>query len=271
MGKKFDSSRLISKAKQQIKNSDQFIRENITIDPELKAFIRSLSAEEFSQLEENLLKEGVRDPLIIWKKNDRYVLVDGHNRFNIASKHKLKFQFIVKEFADINEVFDFMISTQLGRRNLSKEEVSYYRGLRYENEKQKGFRQNVGNASTAQKLAAEYNTSSRSIERDAQFAKGMKSLGAMFRNSILAGKTKVKKADIQLLGTLSDSSIKNIKSVEELEKVLKNASKKASEQKTEIKKIEAEIIANLKSAVKAKSQKDIQAIKKKLDRLSSLF
>src|ERR671925_466850 len=38
----------------------------ITIDPQLRALIPPLSAEERAQLEQNLLAEGCRDPLVVW-------------------------------------------------------------------------------------------------------------------------------------------------------------------------------------------------------------
>lgn len=36
------------------------------IDPEFKALIPPLSAEERAQLEENIMAEGCRDPLVVW-------------------------------------------------------------------------------------------------------------------------------------------------------------------------------------------------------------
>jgi N6-adenosine-specific RNA methylase IME4 len=45
----------------------------ITIDPEFKALIPPLAADELRQLEENILRDGCRDPLVVWQTLDEYV------------------------------------------------------------------------------------------------------------------------------------------------------------------------------------------------------
>jgi N6-adenosine-specific RNA methylase IME4 len=45
----------------------------ITIDPEFKALIPPLAADELRQLEENILRDGCRDPLVVWQTFDEYV------------------------------------------------------------------------------------------------------------------------------------------------------------------------------------------------------
>ena len=56
----------------------------LTIDPEFEAKCPPLTEDELSQLEENILEEGlVLMPLIVW--ND--TIVDGHNRYRIAQTH----------------------------------------------------------------------------------------------------------------------------------------------------------------------------------------
>ena len=47
---------------------------SITIDPEFRDQISLLPAEEFTQLEENLIHDGCRDPLVLWNG----ILLDGH-------------------------------------------------------------------------------------------------------------------------------------------------------------------------------------------------
>jgi hypothetical protein len=87
----------------------------IEIKEEFKKLIPALTAEEFKQLEENILKDGIRDPLVLW---NRY-LIDGHNRYQIAFKHGLEYKTIDKEFKDESQVKEWMINNQFGRRNLS--------------------------------------------------------------------------------------------------------------------------------------------------------
>ena len=89
---------------------------SIIIDKEFESLIPPLSSEEFQQLEENCVKEGIRDALITW--ND--VLIDGHNRFKIAAKHGLPWNEKKMEFADRDEAIAWICKNQLGRRNLDK-------------------------------------------------------------------------------------------------------------------------------------------------------
>jgi N6-adenosine-specific RNA methylase IME4 len=101
----------------------------ITVDSEFKELIPPLSFEEFTQLAENIAKDGCRDPLVLWNG----VLVDGHNRYDICNRLKLPFKTIENEFKDRSEVIEWIIRNQFGRRNLS----SYIRttlALRLESE-----------------------------------------------------------------------------------------------------------------------------------------
>lgn len=87
----------------------------IQIKEEFKKLIPALTAEEFKQLEENILKDGIRDSLVLWNG----YLIDGHNRYQIAFKHGLEYKTIDKEFEDESQVKEWMINNQFGRRNLS--------------------------------------------------------------------------------------------------------------------------------------------------------
>lgn len=51
------------------------------IDPEFQSLIPPLSTEERDGLEQSILAEGVRDPVVVWNTT----IVDGHNRYKIAS------------------------------------------------------------------------------------------------------------------------------------------------------------------------------------------
>lgn len=87
---------------------------SITIDKEFESLIPPLSPEEFQQLEENCVKEGIRDALITWNG----ILIDGHNRFKIAAKHGLHWNEKRMEFADRDSAKLWIIRNQKGRRNL---------------------------------------------------------------------------------------------------------------------------------------------------------
>ena len=86
----------------------------INIDPEFKALIPPLAPEEYAQLESNLKAEGCRDPLVTWEG----ILIDGHNRFEICTKHGIGFEKINKRLTDRSEAIEWIIRNQFGRRNL---------------------------------------------------------------------------------------------------------------------------------------------------------
>lgn len=209
MSKNF--SNLLGGALANKKVEELSIRERIVIRDDFKALIPPLAKEEKEQLEENILKEGVRDPLVLWPVGESFILVDGHNRFSICQKHGLDFPFKSVEFRDDEEVTHWMVKNQLGRRNLSLEQQSYLRGLRYLQEKSQGKRsdltsgQNVQKLqieSTAEKLAKEYGVSDKTIIRDAQFAEGLEILAnenPELKKEVLAGTSKITKQDVQAL------------------------------------------------------------------------
>jgi hypothetical protein len=89
---------------------------NITVNPELKAYIDPLTPEEHEALERSLLAEGCRDALVLWGD----VLVDGHNRYGICQKHGLPFETVQNpRFQSMEDVHLWMIDQHLGRRSVS--------------------------------------------------------------------------------------------------------------------------------------------------------
>ncbi len=90
----------------------------MTIDEELKNLLPPLTDEEFRQLEENCIKEGIREAVLVWDRGDDLVIVDGHNRYQIARKHGLKWSHKVMPFKDKDEAKLWIMTNQLGRRNL---------------------------------------------------------------------------------------------------------------------------------------------------------
>jgi N6-adenosine-specific RNA methylase IME4 len=85
------------------------------IKDEFKKLIPPLAIEEFNQLEKNIIADGCRDPLLTWNG----ILIDGHNRYEICTKHGLVFSIVEKEFADSGTAKLWMIDNQNGRRNLT--------------------------------------------------------------------------------------------------------------------------------------------------------
>lgn len=89
---------------------------DIVVNEELKAYIDPLTPEEHDALERSILAEGCRDALVLWGN----VLVDGHNRYGICSKHGLPFQTVQNtRFKSMEDVHLWMIDQHLGRRSIS--------------------------------------------------------------------------------------------------------------------------------------------------------
>jgi len=95
---------------------------DIIVNEELKAYIDPLTQDEHDALERSLLAEGCRDALVLWGD----VLIDGHNRYGICSKHGIPFNTVQNtRFKSMDDVHLWMIEQHLGRRSVS----DYQRGV----------------------------------------------------------------------------------------------------------------------------------------------
>ena len=188
--------------------------DDIRINSDIKTFITPLTADSKQQLEQNIKQNGCLDPLTVWDKgNDNYVLVDGHNRHDICQRNNIPFKIRLVKFKSMEEAKDWMLNHQLGRRNLNPDQLSYFRGLKYERMKKKrgGYDKVLSSGQSGDKtsevLAKEFNVSDRTILRDAEFAKGIEMIARanpQLKNDILLGNVKVKKGDVQLLAQIKD-------------------------------------------------------------------
>lgn len=190
----------------------------LRIDPEFEGKIPPLTTEEFQQLENNILADGVViNPIIVWGG----VIVDGHNRYRIVSKHpEIQFSTCEKIFADRYEAIAWICKNQLGRRNLTKEQKKYLIGKQYEAEKATngavdGFRGNqyskvvgyqIGNLpkpeKTCDKIAKQNGIGRTSVIRAEAFAKAVDIADEIepgIRDEILAGKIKPTEKDVHAL------------------------------------------------------------------------
>ena len=88
--------------------------------PELADLLPPLSGEQVSTLEKDLLQNGCYAPIIV---NEDLVIVDGHNRQQICTRHGLPYKMAVFAFDDLLEAKQWALDTQKGRRNLDKWEL----------------------------------------------------------------------------------------------------------------------------------------------------
>ena len=85
-------------------------------DPEFTALMPPLGAEEYNQLEQNiLLHRKVSDPILLWNNT----IIDGFNRFCICVTHGIRFEVKEVAFNSKDEAKIWIIENQLGKRNLN--------------------------------------------------------------------------------------------------------------------------------------------------------
>lgn len=94
------------------------------IDNEFKNVLPPLTDLQYRKLEEGILERGVTEPLVVWEEED--ILVDGHNRYEIAKKHNIDFKTEYLSFPSRDAVKAWIIRTQIGRRNLTSFQQSEY-------------------------------------------------------------------------------------------------------------------------------------------------
>lgn len=106
--------------------------EDIKIDKEFQELLPVLTIDEYEKLEQDILKYGILDPIKVWQNptSKEWVIIDGHNRYSILQKHideidrlynpwthfKIMYE---SELKNREEVKQWMLEQQLGRRNLS--------------------------------------------------------------------------------------------------------------------------------------------------------
>jgi len=226
---------------------------NIKIDKKLQAKIPPITEDSFKQLEVNILEEGCRDSLIVWSGEN--LLLDGHNRYKICNKHDIDFDTNEIDLENREEAINWIINNQLGRRNLTPEEISYLRGQRYKEEKKaatgRSDRDFGGDKMsppkrTRDRLAEEFKTTAKTIERDAKFAESVDAV-------------------VELVGDDEDAQIKakqNIlsrdkkitkKDTTQIAEIAKENKEKA---KTVLKKVQTGEVKNVDEALRAERRKE---------------
>lgn len=284
---------------------------SITILKEIREYIIPLGDEELFQLEKNILQEGCREPLITWQRgNDQLVLVDGHNRYNICQRHNIPYKIKKVSFNSLEEVKIWMVVNQMGRRNLSADQMSYYRGLKYLSlKKKKGGYENVKSkgqpeSSTSEFLATQFNVSESTVKRDAKFAEGLGIIGRSnpkLKLKILIGKAKVKKTDVQALTSSKnpekltikneadlynkaklineyildevEAKVKKIEKVkiEKAQETLKGLEPAFLNREDRLRKIKGMIISAINRAINNKNSDSIKKLRKLVDQLEDLI
>lgn len=198
--------------------------QSIIIDEEFKSLLPALDIKTFELLEENLLRNGCLDSLVLWGD----ILIDGHNRYEICVKHDIPFDTINKEFGSREEVLIWIITTQVARRNLNPRLLSYYRGLHYRTDKKvitndsgknqygelDGHNAHQPKAlSTAGKLSQYYKINEKTVRLDAKASEAIDAIGEVSpeaKRMILAEEVKIDKKALQALASASKEELAEV-------------------------------------------------------------
>lgn len=178
----------------------------IIIDAELRRLVPPLTDEERQALEENILRDGCREPLVIWRGHD--ILLDGHHRYEICQRHGIEFDVTDVDLPDREAAADWIDANQLGRRNLTPDQAALLRGRRY-NRLKKAAHGRTGRAfgadkmstpKTAEQLAQEHGVDEKTIRRDGEFAQAVdkaRTLDPDLEHKVVSGKGPPKAAVIK--------------------------------------------------------------------------
>jgi len=197
---------------------------DIIIDEEFALYLPPLDELAYAGLESSILNYGCRVPLTLWNG----ILIDGHNRYSILTKHGLPFETKSMEFDSRYHALDWIIENQITQRNLTPLQLSFFRGVRYNTDKriirnEQGINQHTEvkaqngpkpqNPSTAERFAQKYNVSRNTIKRDAQVADAIVAIGKTSpdtKRSILSGETKITRKQLKELAAGTDDDVARI-------------------------------------------------------------
>ena len=157
----------------------------LRIDESIRRVLMPLRDDERALLEQSVLAEGIRDPLVAWNRNGEYVLLDGHHRYELALKHGLDFSVVEMEFDDESHAVQWVLRNQLARRNLTDEQRTIVIGRYYNMLKRaphrpadKGDKLSplAESGKTAEQVATVFGVDSRTVYRAAEFADAFEQL-----------------------------------------------------------------------------------------------
>lgn len=203
----------------------------LQIDDRFRTLVPPLSADEYHQLEQNIVKEGCREPICIWNG----FIIDGHNRYDICSKNGIPFEIRSIDLYSYEAVVAWICANQLGRRNISEETRKYLIGKRYDAEKiigvtnpaginqytkkADGFTMctqplsNINSEKTAERLSKEYHISRSAVHKYSTYSQALDTLAQKEPEivpRILSGQLKISQANVVELSTLPKADVQRL-------------------------------------------------------------
>jgi len=194
----------------------------LRIDETIRRVLMPLRDDERALLEQSVLVEGIRDPLVVWRRGGELILLDGHHRYELATQHGLDFSVVEMEFDDESHAVQWVLCNQLARRNLSDEQRTLLIGRLYNQVKQKTLQRFSGHGekfspwsgshATSRYVASLHGVSYRTVQNAAEFAKAVDALAEIEPEAaarVLAGelsdaKTALPKVEPELLPKVAE-------------------------------------------------------------------
>lgn len=248
---------------------------DIKICLDFENLIPKQTAEQFKQLEENMVSEGrARNPLVLWRGKN--ILVDGHHRLRILKAHpELKWSVIEQDFADEDEVREWIIKNALGTRNLTEMQQTELTGRlhlmrknkRGGDRKSKCKNNTLIPGDTAEQVARELGINRTTVYNASRFVEGLdKAESAVpgFKDDVLTGAIKAQKQEIAAMRKQTPEQIKQ--TVAEIKD--RKSAKRKSADKDLFKKIR-EITAEMQSV--STTQYGLAELIREVDALGDSF
>lgn len=205
----------------------------LRIDPQFRNLISPLKKKEYLQLEENILADGCRDPITVWRE----YIIDGHNRYEICTRHQIPFAVVEMDFICREDAIVWICANQLGRRNISDETRRFLIGKQYDAEKaairiknpmgtnqyseetrqadddHSALKGHHAPSHTATRIAQENNITRSTVERYAIYSRTLETIAGKEPEivpKILTGEYRISHKNVVELSKLSPAEIRRV-------------------------------------------------------------
>lgn len=201
----------------------------LKIDPDFRDIICPMTQAERLQLEDNILSEGCREPLMVWNGT----IIDGHNRYDICHKHGIPFAIREMQFDYKEAAIAWICANQLGRRNLTEETRKFLIGMQYESEKVANTMRNAQGINqysagienpkhskpvnirhiTALRVAEEHALSHSTVQKYGAFTRAVSEIqkkAPEVATNILSGRYKISHQNVVTLSQMSPENMQKV-------------------------------------------------------------
>lgn len=174
----------------------------LTVIEEIRTYLPGEFERNGHELEALLLKDGrAIDPIVYWMDGGKNVVIDGHRRLDICTRHKLPYQTLEMKFTSLREVKHWMDCNQSSRRNLTAAEILTVVGRldEYLNEEKLAGR---FTGEIDKQIAKSLGRSDRQVRRDREHLRDLDKLEGTVKARVLAKELPISVAALAELALL---------------------------------------------------------------------